>query len=131
VIALDEVEEIWPRYLSRLREGGDGRKRWSTERVAEVRSHVEALRERTYDTTVVWLALVNGEPVGMEVPAGALLHAGLDYLVSPAGDLMMTSPDASDGLCIELNHTATGDEYEIVGWGSFKPEAGRAFRSGR
>ncbi len=70
---------------------------------------------------VVWFTLVDAKPAGAEVPTEALLDAGLDYLVSRAGDLMLTSTDSSHGLCIELNHLATGDEYEIVGWCAFRP----------
>jgi hypothetical protein len=121
VIALDEVAEIWPRYLAKLREGGDGRKHRPADQIVDVRGQVEDLRGRAADTTLIWLALVNGEPVGVEVPAALLLGAGIDYLVSRASDLMLTSWDVSDGVCLEFNHLATGDEYEIVGWGLFRP----------
>jgi hypothetical protein len=120
-IALREVEDIWHRYLSKLRDGGDGRRQWPAEQIANVRRHVDDLRDRASETTVVWLALVNGAPVGAEVPADTLLGASLDYLVSRASDLMLTSRDVSDGVCIELNHVSTGDEHEIVGWGAFRP----------
>lgn len=120
-IPLDEVEEVWPQYLSKLREGGEGRKQWPAGQITDVRRSVDELRDRASDATVVWLTLVNGEPVGAEVPARSLLAAGLDYLVSRAGDLMLTSRDVSDGVCIELNHLVDGDEYEIVGWGLFRP----------
>lgn len=119
-IPLDEVEEIWPQYLSKLREGGDGRKQWPAGQIADVRRRVDELRDCASGATVVWLALVNGEPVGAEVPAGSLLAASLDYLVTRAGDLMLTSRDVSDGLCIELNNVVDGNEYEIVGWGLFR-----------
>lgn len=120
-IPVNEVEEIWPQYLAKLREGGDGRAQWPARQITDVRRSVAELRDRACDANVIWLTLVNGEPVGAEVPAGLLLGAGLDYLVSPAGDLMLTSRDVSDGLCIELNHVVDGNEYELVGWGLFNP----------
>jgi hypothetical protein len=119
VVDPNEVDEIWPRYLSRLRDGGDVRRRWPIEQFADVQRHVDEVREATSGMTVVWLALVNSEPVGVEAPADELLVAGLSYLVSPAGDLMLTTRDVSDGICVERNHLAEGDEYEIVGWGVF------------
>jgi hypothetical protein len=120
VLDPNEVDEIWSRYLVRLRDGGDVRKRWPVEQLAEVQRHVDEVREATSGMTVVWLALVNSEPVGVEAPADELLGAGLSYLVSPAGDLMLTTSDVSDGICVERNHLAEGDEYEIVGWGVFR-----------
>jgi hypothetical protein len=120
VVDPNEIDEIWPRYLSRLRGGGDGRQRWPVEQFADVQQHLDQLREATSGMTVLWLALVNSEPVGVEAPADQLLGAGLSYLVSPAGDLMLTSTDLSDGICVERNHLPEGDEYEIVGWGVFQ-----------
>lgn len=114
---LDEVEELWPRYLSRLRDGGDRRERWPADQLEDVRHRIDDLRSAASGWTVVWLALVDSEPVAVEVPADAMLGAGLSYLVSPAGDLMLATRHLADGACIELNHLATGDEYEIVTWG--------------
>jgi hypothetical protein len=68
---------------------------------------------------VVWLALVDSEPAGFEVPADAILRAALTYFVSEAGDLMLTSLDTTDGIRVEFNHVATGDEYEVTAWGAF------------
>ena len=118
-LALDDVEELWPRYVARLRDGGDSSERWPAERVDHVRRRIEELRVGTAGATVVWLTLVASEPIGVRVPADPLLAASLDYLVSPAADLMLTTPDAKDGLAVERNHLATGDEYEITTWGRF------------
>lgn len=118
---LSEVDELWPRYIARLRAGGDSRERWPADQVDDVRRRIDDMRAATHGLSVVWLALVDAEPVGVEVPANAVLEAGLSYLVSPAGDLMLTTPDLADGACIELNHLATGDEYEVVTWGRFHP----------
>lgn len=120
-VEVSEVDELWPRYISRLRDGGDARERWPAAQVDDVRRRIDDMREAADGLSVVWLALVDAEPVGVEVPATAILEAGLSYLVSPAGDLMLTTPDLVDGACIELNHLATGDEYEAVTWGRFRP----------
>lgn len=120
-LELSEVDELWPRYISRLRDGGDARERWPADQVEGARCRIGDMRGATHGLSVVWLALVNSEPVGVEVSADAVLEAALSYLVSPAGDLMLTTLDLADGACIELNHLATGDEYEVVTWGRFKP----------
>jgi hypothetical protein len=114
-----EVDKIWPRYILKLRAGGDVRKTWPVEQFADVQRHVDEVREGTSGMTAVWIALVNSEPVGVEAPADQLLAAGLSYLVSAAGDLMLTTGDVADGICIERNRLPEGDEYEIVGWGVF------------
>jgi hypothetical protein len=118
-LRLPEVEELWPGYLARLREGGDARERWAAGRVEDVRRRVDGMREAMGGMSVAWLTLVDSEPVGVVVPADAVLGAALGYLVSPAGDLMLTTLDLGDGACIELNHLPTGDEYESVTWGRF------------
>jgi hypothetical protein len=80
---------------------------------------VDELGDAVGGLPMVWLALVDMEPVGLEVPAEKMLDAALGYFVSPAGDLMLTTHDVADGLCIECNHLALGDEFEIVTWGRF------------
>jgi len=71
--------------------------------------------------TVVWIVPSDDEPFGVRVPAGPLFEAALDQLVSRASDLMLMSPDVSDGLCIEMNAVPAGIEYELAGWGLFTP----------
>ncbi len=116
---LREVEGLWPRYLSRLRDGGDSREQWPLEQTEHVRLRIDELRDAASGVRMVWFALADTEPVGVEVPAAPILAAGFSYLVSPAGDLMLATQDLADGVCIELNHLATGDEYEVVTWGRF------------
>lgn len=56
----------------------------------------------------------------MELSADVLLRAAMAYFVSAAGDLMLTTRNASNGVCVEFNHLAKGDEYEIVAWGRLR-----------
>jgi hypothetical protein len=63
--------------------------------------------------------MFGSEPIGVEVPAGPLLSAALAYFVTRAGDLMLGTRDAADGICIELNRLAEREEYEVVAWGVF------------
>ncbi len=35
---------------------------------------------------------------------------------------MLCTPGAEGGVCVELNHLADGDEYEVVAWGAFSLE---------
>jgi hypothetical protein len=118
-LELSEVDRLWPRYLSQLRGGGDDREQWPADRREDVQLRIEELRKASSGLTVVWLALVKSEPLGVEVPADVLLGAGLGFLVSPAADLMLTTSDLAHGVCIEFNHLDAGDEYEIVTWGIF------------
>lgn len=121
ILDLGAVNDIWPQYLSRLREGGDARERWPSDRRDDAKRRIDELGAAASGRRLVWLGIAHSEPIGIEVPADALLEAALDYLVSPAGDLMITSRDVRDGICIELNSVAAGAEYEIVTWGSFGP----------
>lgn len=118
-VSLDDVDSIWPRYLTRLREGAEAAERWSTTERGVVQNHLDEIADALDGLSVVWLALVDSEPVGVELPAGVLLRAALTYFVSGAGDLMLTTRDTLDGVCVELNHLPTGDEYEVVAWGAF------------
>lgn len=119
VLEISELDVLWPQYLGRLRDGGDERERWPAEQIEDVRRRIGEVREIMLEEVAVWLALMAGDPVGIEVPAAAVIESALDYLVSPAGDLMLATPRGTDGLCIELNHLAMGDEYEMVTWGRF------------
>ncbi|HEV7492927.1 hypothetical protein [Baekduia sp.] len=121
VLDITDTDEIWPVYLERLRAGGEARERWSAARADEVGHRVDELRSVAGSVTMVWLALVDSEPIGVEVQAQVLLDAAMSYLVSRAGDLMLATGDVADGVCVERNHLATGDEFEIVTWGRFAP----------
>lgn len=119
IVPLDELESVWARYLERLRENADAAERWSADERAAVQLWLDKVSDGLGHLTVVWLASVDAEPVGVEVPAAALLRAALAYFVTGAGDLMLTTRNAADGICVEFNHLATGDEYEVVAWGVF------------
>lgn len=118
-LPLSESGELWPRYLARLR-SRPAALRWPVGERGGVIAHVESIADGVEGMRAVWLALVGLEPVGFEVPAAELLRSAPDYLVSSAGDLMLATESANDGICIELNHLASGDEYEIVTWGAFQ-----------
>ena len=122
VVALDELELTWSTYLARLRKGSDTAEHWSAAERGAVQLRLDQVSDTLGSLPVVWLALVDGEPVGVEAPSDALLRAALTCLVTGAGDLMLTTRDTADGLCVEFNHLATGDEYEVVAWGVFAYE---------
>jgi hypothetical protein len=69
----------------------------------------------------VWLELAGDEPVAVEVTAGHMLRAGLTYFATRAAgpDLMLTSRNTNDGICVAFDHLPWGDEYEIHAWGAF------------
>jgi hypothetical protein len=119
IVRLDDVEVIWPAYLARLRENAGGAVRWPADEAQTVQRRLDELADALHDVSAVWLALVDSEPVGIETPASALLRGALTYLVSAAGDLMLTTREPRDGICVELNHLPSADEYEVVAWGAF------------
>jgi hypothetical protein len=122
VLLLEDVESLWPRYLARLRESSGEARRWTADESEAVQVQLDTISDAVDSLRVVWFATVDSEPVGVEVPAAPLLRAALAYFVTRAGDLMLVSPDAASGICVELNHLATGDEYEVVAWGVFAGE---------
>lgn len=119
VFPMDEVETIWHRYLTRLRENSAAAERWPADEHGAVQARLDEFSDALGSVRVVWLSLVDSEPVAVGVFAGELLRAALTYFVTSAGDLMLTTRDANDGICVELNHLHTGDEYEVVAWGDF------------
>lgn len=119
VLALEEVESIWSRFLTRLRGRAGAAERWPASQSQSVQDRLDSIAERVDGMRVIWLMLADSEPVGVELPAAAPLRAALTYFVSRTGDLMLTSRDGSDGICLELNRRPTGDEYEVVAWGAF------------
>jgi hypothetical protein len=121
IVSLDDVESIWPRYLTRLREGAESAERWPAAEREALQDRLDTLADALDGLSVVWLALIDSEPVGVKLSADVLLRAALTLFVSRAGDLMLTTRDGRDGVCVELNHLATGDEYELVAWGAFAP----------
>jgi hypothetical protein len=119
LIVVAEIDDIWVRYLSRLRGNADTASHWPVDERDLLQDQLDQIADLVEGRPVVWFALVDDEPVGIEVSAESLLREALAYFVSPATDLMITSRDAADGLCVELNHQSWGDEYELAVWGAF------------
>lgn len=120
-LQLADVEDLWARYLPMLREGVEYRSRWPADQRVDVQQRIDAIAGVVDGLRAVWLVLSESEPIGVEVPAAALLRAGTGHVVSPAADLMLTTRDISHGICIELNQVPSGEEYEIAAWGDFRP----------
>ncbi len=114
-----ELAKVWPKYLAILRDGGDSRRTWSEDQRASVAEAIRDLRSQSDEDVLSWFAYSDGVVVGFRVPSARLLDSALEYFVTPAGDLMLASRSADDGLCIEANRTQAGIEYEIVVWGRF------------
>lgn len=124
VLPLDEVELLWHRYLARMHEMSGQTLRWPATDIDAVRAVIDLTCEAVQTTDAVWFALIDSEPVGIEVPAAHLLRVALTMFVSSAGDLMLVTRDATSGICLELNHLATGDVYEVIAWGLFAVRIG-------
>jgi hypothetical protein len=119
-VALDEVDSIWPRFVTRLRNRAESAERWpARDRDVVVKRLAEVARDVT-GLPVVWLFQADSEPVGVEVPADPVIRSALTHFVSRAADLMLATRDVTDGLTLELNHYQEGDEYELVTWGRFR-----------
>jgi len=124
LLTLAQTEELWNAYIGHLRGGDSGRRQWPASQRELVQRHLDCIREELDDVPAVWLVLVDQHPVGIELAAKALLPYATGLLVSRAGDLMLTSFDARDGLCVELNYQPWGDEYESAAWGVFERGGG-------
>jgi hypothetical protein len=112
------ADSLWGRYLGRLRTAAGSAIRWPLEERDAVQRHLDAVADMCGLTKMIWLVHVDSNTVGVEVQADLLLRAAVTYFVSFAADLMLTSPDAANGICVELNHLPERDEFEVVAWGA-------------
>lgn len=119
VLDVPAIDTIWPHYISRLRAEHERSVRWPANEATAAQQHLDAIALSVGDLRAVWLALVDGEPVGIELAVGPLLTAGLSYMVTPAGDLMITARDLSSGFCAEFEHLPDLDQYAVAAWGAF------------
>lgn len=119
IVPLDELEALWSDYSARLKNAAVTAERWPLAAPDAAQRRLDEVAGAAGDFSVVWLALVETEPVGIRVPAGPLLRAALAYFVTRAGDLMLVTHDGEHGICVELNCHVTEDEYEVVRWGRF------------
>jgi hypothetical protein len=117
--SLEEIDEIWPRFLQRLREDAASATRFSVEERVELQRQLDNTADTLGGLRVIWFALIDSEPVGVEVAAAVLLRAASVYFVSAATDLMLASRDTNHGISVEFNHLPSGDQYEVVAWGAF------------
>lgn len=117
-LSFDAAEDLFERYLHRLSEI-DEQSRWRSGDRSAADGYLGRIADFIGDTNAIWLALATNEPAAMKVPAAPLLRSASTYLVTRAGDLMLVSADTNDGICVELNYSATGDEYEISAWGVY------------
>ena len=119
VVPIGELESTWIRYLERLKVEANEPERWRSDQGPAVMERLERTAELIGDKKVLWLPLVSSEPVGIEVRADQMLRSAGAYFVTRANDLMLSTPEAADGLCLELNHLAEGNQYELTIWGTF------------
>ena len=119
VIPLDELGPIWSRYIKRLNEAAPSAKRWPEDHVEAVSQHVRLLRDSIGRDRVLWFWLVESEPVAVAVRPDEVLTGAPPFLATRGHDLMISSRDATDGACLELNYEPDGDQYEFASWGRF------------
>jgi hypothetical protein len=81
-VSLDDVELIWSRYLTHLREGAAATERWPVDEREAVQHRLDQIADRLGSLSAVWLTLDDSEPIGVEVSADPLLRAALSYFVS-------------------------------------------------
>ncbi|MFN8149678.1 MAG: hypothetical protein U0R24_00940 [Solirubrobacterales bacterium] len=130
VLARAETEVLLRRFVDALSDRAPHARLWpegDREVVADLLGRVAA---RTANRERIWFASAGGVAVAVEIPAQQLLANALHGFVSPAADLMLSDPDISTGICVELNRIQHGAlQYEVVAWGEFD-EALRAAISG-
>lgn len=119
VLAIPEVDALFRTYIDRV--AGADASRWVTDDVSLLQTRLDMLANALEARKAVWIALANNEPAGLVAPVGPLLRSATSYLVTRAGDLMLVSDDAVDGLCVERNYSDGGDYFEVAAWGAFEP----------
>lgn len=116
------LDTLWTAYIASLRVRAPTAQRWPMSGADALQACLNALADTGGASRAIWFTLVDSEPVAFEVEVAMLLRAALAYVVSPAGDLMLTTRDLADGICVELANRESWREYEVVSWGAFALE---------
>ncbi len=124
VLSRPSSAALWQRYIRQLRDCRPLALHWPREDEASIASYLTEVARSAGDRESVWLTYSDPVAIGVRVPAQALLSDSLTYFVTRASDLMLSSPDASDGICVELNAMPGRTQFEIKAWGAFETEPG-------
>jgi hypothetical protein len=115
----EATESDFRSFLHALQAAAGSKSSWSNVDRPTVQKYLESLAASIGNIRATWFMRSEGEVVGVVVPAAKLLRSAMGSEISAQHDLMLFADRASGGVCVELNHTATGDELELVIWGSF------------
>jgi hypothetical protein len=116
VLPLDEADRIAALFVEQLIAHAESAERWSAHERSAVDKRLGDIAARLDDRRGLWLPQPG---TAVEIPVAPLLRAAPTLFVSRASDLQLTSSDAGDGICVELNSLPDGEEFELVAWGRY------------
>jgi hypothetical protein len=115
----EATEQEFQLFLQALRAASESKSSLTCLDQPVVQKYLESLAVYVGALRATWFMRSGAEVVGVVVPAAKLLRSAMRYEISGQHDLMLCDDGASGGICVELNHITTGDELEVVAWGSF------------
>ena len=118
-LALDATLDLSTRFIDHLRAGVADNQVWPLDEPTVLEQRLVALADIFGETRVVWLHKYAAATGAILVPFSPVVRQALKLFVTREADLMLTTGDVTDGLCIELNQMPHGDEYEWSAWGAF------------
>lgn len=118
-LPLDESRDLRTRFIDRLRTGVAERWIWPTDEVEPVEARLASLGAWLGEIEAILLHKDDALTGAVTVPVAPVLTEALRLFVTNESDLMLSTDNARDGLCVELNQMPGGDEYEWSTWGVF------------
>jgi hypothetical protein len=119
---LDETVDLSERFIAQLRSGVRDHHVWPLDRPAILEERLQSQADSLEEMDAVWLHKYAAATGAVVVPLEPVLRQALRLFVTRESDLMLCTKGATDGLCVELNQLAQGDEYELSAWGLFADE---------
>lgn len=118
-LPLGETRELRMQFIDRLRTDATERHIWPADEVESIEARLVRLAGSLGEVRAIWLHRDDAVTGAVAVPVAPMLNEALELFVTNESDLMLSMRDATDGLCVELNHMPEGNEYEWAAWGRF------------
>lgn len=121
-MGLDETVHLSEQFIVQLRSGVRDNHVWPLDEPATLEDRLLSQADSSEEMHAVWLHKYAATTGAVIVPLAPVLRQALRLFVTRESDLMLCTTGATDGLCVELNQLAQGDEYELSAWGLFAEE---------
>jgi|GEM_PF-6372862 len=119
---LDSTERLRHRFFAIVKSDRHAwRETWQPDQTSIIWTVLERVADSVDGQRFALFHRLNGYLGAVWVPGDAVLRHALEVWQVVGEDLCLAGEGLASGLCLEFNHYADHDEYELTAWGGLVP----------